>query len=55
MNTSVTAVLAIDVQGDFTEAEKGSLAVAGTNQDFIDSIRRATAELRQAGFPVFAT
>ena len=50
-----TAVIVIDVQCDFTESEKGSLAVTGSGQNFIDEVRRATEELKQAGYSIFAT
>jgi nicotinamidase/pyrazinamidase len=39
-----TAVLVVDVQGDFTRLMDGSLAVEGTGQDYIDQV---TAETRR--------
>ena len=49
------AVIVVDVQGDFTTAHKGSLAVAGTDQAFLDNLIKATNDLKTAGIPVYAT
>jgi nicotinamidase/pyrazinamidase len=48
-------VIVVDVQGDFTEWKKGSLAVAGTDKAFVDKIRKATDQLDSEGFVMFAT
>lgn len=48
-------VIVGDVQGDFTELKNGSLAVKGTDQNFINAVRENTKLLKQAGFPIFAT
>ncbi len=50
-----TAVLVVDVQGDFTQLMDGSLAVEGTGQDYIDQVTAETRRLKSSGFPVFAT
>ncbi len=50
-----TGVVVVDVQGDFTEWKNGSLAVAGTDKDFVDNIHEATKKLKAKGHPVFAT
>ncbi|MBW2038121.1 MAG: isochorismatase family protein [Deltaproteobacteria bacterium] len=47
--------IVVDVQGDFTEWKKGSLAVSGTNKVFIEKVRNATKLLKKAGFIPFAT
>lgn len=48
-------VIVVDVQGDFTTARSGSLAVEGTDQSFIDRIEQATAALNRKGCLIFAT
>jgi nicotinamidase/pyrazinamidase len=48
-------VIVVDLQGDFTTLKKGSLAVAGTDQDYLDKVAAATKALRQKGRLVFAT
>ena len=50
-----TAVIVVDVQGDFTTWKDGSLAVPGTDAAFVKEVEGATRRLSQAGFPVFAT
>jgi nicotinamidase/pyrazinamidase len=49
------AVIVVDVQGDFTTAKKGSLAVPGTDDAFIAKVQKATEALKKKGLPVFAT
>ena len=49
------AVIIVDLQGDFTEFKKGSLAVPGTDQGFIAKVQNATKCLKEDGFPTFAT
>ena len=48
-------VIVVDMQGDFTTFKNGSLAVAGTDQAFIDNVKKATEMLKEKGYPVFAT
>ncbi len=48
-------VIVVDLQGDFTTLKKGSLAVAGTDQDYMDKVTAATEALRKRGYPIFAT
>jgi len=48
-------VIVVDVQGDFTAAKAGSLAVEGTDQSFIDKVERATSSLLRKGCVIFAT
>jgi nicotinamidase/pyrazinamidase len=50
-----TAVLVVDVQGDFTQLMNGSLAVEGTDQAYLDQVTAETRRLKSLGFPVFAT
>jgi nicotinamidase/pyrazinamidase len=48
-------VIVVDVQGDFTTAKKGSLAVPDTDDVFIAKMRKATEALKNKGLPIFAT
>ena len=49
------AVLVVDIQGDFTELRKGSLAVPGTGEDYIRQVEGATSKLKEAGFFIVGT
>jgi nicotinamidase/pyrazinamidase len=49
------AVVVVDVQGDFTTAHKGSLAVPNSDQTYLESVAKATDQLKKAGLPVYAT
>jgi len=49
------AIIVVDLQGDFTKAKKGSLAVEGTDDAYVNSVADATAKLKAAGFPIYAT
>jgi len=55
LNIEKTGVVVVDVQGDFTEIKNGSLAVAGTNQDYVDNVQKATLALKAKGLKLFAT
>jgi len=50
-----TAVIVVDVQGDFTKWKNGSLAVNGTDKAFVDKVREATKALGKKGYLIFAT
>lgn len=50
-----TAVIVVDVQGDFTTWKNGSLAVPGTDRAFIAKLEKATAALRKQGYLIFGT
>ena len=50
-----TAVIVVDVQGDFTTWKNGSLAVPGTDQAFVEKVERATEGLSQRGLLIFGT
>ena len=50
-----TGVIVVDLQGDFTTYKKGSLAVEGTDEAFVQKVRQATRDLKAKGYPVFAT
>jgi nicotinamidase/pyrazinamidase len=49
------AVVVVDVQGDFTTAHKGSLAVPNSDQAYLDKVAKATDDLKKAGLPIYAT
>ncbi len=48
-------VIVVDMQGDFTQWKNGSLAVAGTDQAFVEKVENATKTLAQKGLLVFGT
>jgi nicotinamidase/pyrazinamidase len=50
-----TGVIVTDIQEDFTELKRGSLAVKGTDQRFIEKVLAATKMLKEKGFTIFAT
>jgi nicotinamidase/pyrazinamidase len=50
-----TGVIVVDVQGDFTTWKKGSLAVKGTDQAFVQRVEKATRALRKGGCLIFGT
>ena len=47
--------IVVDMQGDFTTVKKGSLAVNGTDAPFVQKVEKATKELAEHGFVIFAT
>jgi nicotinamidase/pyrazinamidase len=48
-----TGVIVGDIQGDFTEWKKGSLAVPGTGIDYVKKAEEVTKILHNAGLPIF--
>jgi nicotinamidase/pyrazinamidase len=48
-------VIVIDMQGDFTKWKQGSLAVPGSNEDYVKAVEEATRTLKDLGLPVIAT
>jgi nicotinamidase/pyrazinamidase len=48
-------VIVVDIQGDFTKLKNGSLAVEGTDGDYIKALVGNTKKLKEAGHPIFAT
>ena len=55
LSQQTSGVIVVDMQGDFTTYKNGSLAVAGTDKDFVDKVQKATDMLRAKGYPVFGT
>ncbi len=52
---SKTAVIVVDIQGDFTTWKKGSLACVDTDRAYVQQAEEATRELSKEGYPIFAT
>jgi len=50
-----TCVIVVDLQGDFTTCHKGSLAVEGTDQSYIDNVKRVTKVLKEKGYKIIVT
>ena len=48
-------VIVVDVQGGFTTLKKGSLAVNGTDKEFVEKVEKTTKDLSEKGFLIFAT
>jgi len=48
-------VIVIDMQGDFTKWKQGSLAVPGSNENYVKTVEEATRKLKELGLPVIAT
>jgi nicotinamidase/pyrazinamidase len=48
-------VIVTDVQGDFTVWKDGSLAVPGSDSDYVRSVETATRQLKELGMPIFGT
>ena len=52
---SKIGVIVVDLQGDFTTYKNGSLAVAGTDEAFVNKVQKVTQELSAKGYPIFGT
>jgi nicotinamidase/pyrazinamidase len=52
---SKIGVIVVDVQGDFTTSQNGTLAVEGTDEAYLAAVRENTKKLKGAGFPIYAT
>ena len=53
--TEKWGVIVTDIQGDFTEWKKGSLAVPGSDEVFVRNAEAAARRLKEAGLPIFGT
>ena len=53
--TERIGVIVVDFQADFTEFKSGSLAVEGTDEEFVKLVEKNTKKLKEAGFPIFGT
>ncbi|CAB1055509.1 Nicotinamidase (EC [Olavius sp. associated proteobacterium Delta 1] len=50
-----TGVIVVDVQADFTELKSGTLAVPGTDVQYLEAVETATRQILQQGLPVYFT
>jgi nicotinamidase/pyrazinamidase len=50
-----TAVIVVDLQGDFTTWKKGSLAVEGSDEAFVKKVQDSTKAMAIKGIPIYAT
>ena len=48
-------VIVVDMQGDFTILKKGSLAVNGADEAFVQKVEKATRDLARHEFVIFGT
>ncbi len=48
-------IVVTDIQGDFTEWKKGSLAVPGSDEKYVKKAEEATRRLSTLGLPIFGT
>ena len=55
LGQQTTGVIVVDMQGDFTTYKNGSLAVAGTDEAFVNKVQKVTQELSAQGYPIFGT
>jgi len=55
LGQQTTGVIVVDMQGDFTTYKNGSLAVAGTDEVFVNKVEKVTQELSAKGYPIFGT
>jgi nicotinamidase/pyrazinamidase len=47
--------IVVDIQGDFTQLTDGSLAVPGTNLDYLHKINKAVHQINDSGIPLWAS
>lgn len=50
-----TAIIVVDVQGDFTTAKKGALAVPGTDESYIKDVQNFVDTMRDEGYQIVFT
>ena len=55
ISTETTGVIVVDIQADFTELKSGSLAVPGTDADYISAVQRATRQFSKQGLRIYFT
>ena len=48
-------IIVVDVQADFTELKSGSLAIPGTDAQYIDAVQRSTQQFLKQGFRIYFT
>jgi nicotinamidase/pyrazinamidase len=55
ISTENTGVIVVDVQADFTELKSGSLAVPGSDAQYISAVQKSTRGFLQQGLRVYFT
>ena len=55
ISTENTGVIVVDVQADFTELKSGSLAVPGSDAQYIRAVQRSTERFLQQGLRIYFT
>ncbi len=55
VSTENIGIIVVDVQADFTELKSGSLAVPGTDAQYIDAVQKSTQQSLQQGFRLYYT
>jgi nicotinamidase/pyrazinamidase len=55
VSTKNTGVIVVDVQADFTELKSGSLAVPGTDAEYLNAVQGSTQKYFQQGFRIYLT
>mgnify|MGYP001824945766 FL=1 len=55
ISTENTGVIVVDVQADFTELKSGSLAVPGSDAQYISAVKRSTQQFSQQGLGIYFT
>jgi nicotinamidase/pyrazinamidase len=50
-----TGVVVVDVQADFTELKSGTMAVAGTDAEYLKAVDKVTRHYQARGVPVYFT
>ena len=50
-----TGVIVVDVQADFTELKSGSLAVPGSDAQYVGAVQRSTQQFLQQGLRIYFT
>ena len=48
-------IIIVDLQGDFTTLKTGSLAVEGTDTEYLSAVEKTARGLKEKGFKLFAT
>ncbi len=55
MSKGETGVVVVDLQGDFTTWKGGALAVAGTDEAFVQKVSEATVSVKRMGVKIYGT
>ncbi|MCX5811836.1 MAG: isochorismatase family protein [Proteobacteria bacterium] len=53
--TKKWGVIVIDIQGDFTKFRQGSLAVPGSDEDYVKNVETANLQFKELGVPILGT